>query len=104
MRGTTPTFIFHLKYKDGSPFDTALFVDGRVTFKQGTEIINEKKLSECNCLDDTITVTLTQEETLKFNASRAVKIQIKGKTQDGKIIPTVDRTVSCKDIFNEEVL
>ncbi len=103
-RGTTPPFKFRLRGRNGLTVDTASLKDGRITFRQGNVNVVDKKLSECTLLDDTISVQLSQKETLRFDASIDVRIQGKFLDMKGNIIPTKPRTVKCSDIFNEEIL
>lgn len=104
-RGTNPPYVFRLKRSNGLSFSVSDVSDIRVTFKQGDTTVVEKKFKDCIFSGNTVTVELTQEETLRFDHGKSVRIQIKLKNAaDGRIIPTKIKTVDCKEILNEEVL
>lgn len=104
-RGTNPSFTFRLKKKNGQTFSVSDVSDIRVTFKQGNTIVVEKKFKDCIFSGNTVSIELSQEETLRFDHGKSVRIQIKLKNAaDGRVIPTVIKTVDCKEILNEEVL
>ena len=79
-RGTTPLFEFTL------PFSTELLAEAYITFKQGSNVVVEKKMSECTCEGEKITVRLTQAETLEFNHGYKVDIQVRAKTIPGEAL------------------
>ena len=62
IRGTTPTHVFNVDI----PLDNIAVL--YVTYKQGKDIVLEKTLDdvEINAEEKTISVTLSQEDTLKF--------------------------------------
>lgn len=98
-RGTTPTITFTL------PFDTAgVIKDLRASFAQDNEIIIEKKIVDCTLDGNTVSVDLSQEDTLKLTHDKAVKIQVKILTIDGQVIASIPRSVPCGEILNTEVL
>ena len=107
-RGTTPIFKLTLKNKSGRIIKIdgleGGLSDGRVTFEQRDKIIVDKKLSECEFSNGSILVTLTQEETLKFDASSNVNVQCKFKDSSGVVVATKTKQFPCRDILNEEVL
>ena len=79
IRGTTPTLTFAI------PFDTSKITDGYVTFAQQKFVIIDKKVSDCELDGNIINLTLTQEETLKFQTESDVEIQITVKIDDRRI-------------------
>lgn len=97
-RGTTPKLTFTL------PFETYFIEDLVITFEQGGEAVLEKRMGECFLIDNSISVTLTQEETLLFSHEKAVKIQVKIKDTSRGVIASNIITKSCGEILNEEVL
>lgn len=98
-RGTTPRFRFTL------PFDIKSNVsDLRVTFEQNGVTVLEKRLEDCTCEGDTLLVWLTQEETLGFKAGTSVKVQLKALENDGNVISHEPKSISCKEILNEDIL
>ena len=58
IRGTTPTLEFTL------PFDTSLIAEMYITLTQNGTTTLEKTLSDCNCSGTSVSLTLTQEDTL----------------------------------------
>ena len=98
-RGTTP------RYKIKLPFDIKTVVsDLRVTFEQENVEVLTKKLEDCTVDRDILSVWLTQEETLSFNANILVKVQVKILEHDGNVVSHQPRLESCKEILNEEIL
>lgn len=87
IRGTTPTHKFVL------PFDVPEGAKVIVVYSQMDNIILEKKTSDCSIEKNIINVSLTDQETLKFNCNKAfhkdefklwpVEIQIGIETIDG---------------------
>lgn len=77
IRGTTPVLEFTL------PFSTSTLAEAYISFAQRKEIIFEKTLSDCTCDSDTLTLKLTQAETLSLKENRSTEIQIRAKTIDG---------------------
>lgn len=98
MIGTTPTHYFK------TDIDTSMIVKLKITYKQGDEIILTKKLEDCVLEGDTISTTLTQEETFKFDISKLVRIQLRGVTVSGEAIGTDPINVTAKECLDDEVL
>lgn len=103
-RGTNPTLTLKLTTKAGQAVDTSVLTDGFVTFQQNGRTVIEKRLSECTCGDNKIVVELTQKDTLRLNDSAVIRVQGKFKIQNGKIIPTQIKQLSCAEILNEVVI
>jgi len=103
-RGTTPTIKITIKDKSGKPFNVDGLADGRVTFEQFNRTVIEKKLSDCVLSDNTVSVTLTQKETLQLDASSDIKVQCKFSDSFGVVVATNIKQLHCHDILNEEVL
>jgi hypothetical protein len=78
IRGTTPTLTF------GLPFDTSIIDVGYVVVKQDKETIIEKPTSACDREGNTISVTLTQEETLGLVSGTYAEISVVVKTSGGE--------------------
>ena len=71
-RGTTPTITFTLPLL-GSTI-TAL----HLSFAQNGELVLEKGLADCLLADNTLQVTLTEQETLLFEAEKGmVEMQLR---------------------------
>ena len=98
-RGTTPTLIFTL------PFDCSNITKLNIAFAQDEKVILEKELDSCDLNGKTLSVTLTEEDTLLFDCKkRCVEIQLRigcGESRlASKIIKTsVDRILKdgCLD-------
>lgn len=88
QRATTPTHIFTI------PFDVSLLKEVRVTYQQKGKTVLKKTEEECNLNGNQISVTLTQEETTKFEVGSAF-IQLRVLMADG--------TVSASQIMNDVV-
>lgn len=98
IRGTTPTHIFEL------PFETGLLKDFRISYAQDNKILVEKSTKDCSLDGKKITVTLSQEDTLKFSHLKFVEVQLKVLTNDGAVLATPVQMVSIGAILNDEVL
>ena len=97
-QGSTPTHKFKTPY-------TREFVDSAVvTYAQNGEALFNKEGAEVTVEDNAILVELTQEETLKFDESRDVHIQIKVKSRNGKVIPSNIIYASVEEVLNREVM
>lgn len=89
QRATTPTHKFTL------PFDTSLLKEIRITYQQNGKNVLKKEEADCEMSGNEIRVTLTQEETLKFEASKIALIQLR--------VLLVDGTVSASQIMSDLV-
>lgn len=98
IRGTTPTHTFEI------PFDTALIADLRISYAQTDGEIVVKCKDDATLTGNTISVTLTQEDTLNFNCSKKVLVQIKIKTHKGDVMGSDVMCISVERCLNEEVL
>lgn len=79
-RGTTPTHTFTTDTDLTSA--TVLYI----TYQQGGKTVVEKTLDECTVTSESVTVVLTQAETLCFSDELPVKIQIRAGFEDGSRI------------------
>lgn len=79
-KGTTPTHIFNTNV------DLTEAVALYVTYKQGVRVVIEKELSDCEVTSESVTVKLTQADSLQLNEAQAVDIQIRAKFSDGTAI------------------
>ncbi len=98
IRGTTPTLEFTI------PFDTELLAEAYVTLAQNREVIIDKKLSDCECSGNVITVKLTQEDTLKLQCNCLAEVQIRARTIDGNAVASDIETVSPDRILKDGVI
>ena len=86
MRGTTPTHTFTL------PFDTGGIQALKVTYARDGEIVLTKEKANCVLEGDTVSVRLTQEETLLFDNRQLVQIQLRVLLENGDAL--------CSDIYH----
>lgn len=87
MQGTTPTHTWFV------PISADLVQKARVTYKQKDDIVLTKEGNDCTITDvgsnrASIACTLTQEDTLKLDPEKKVKIQLHLLTTDGKALIT----------------
>ena len=71
IRGTTPTLTFKL------PFDCSTIDIISISFAQYNKIVFEKYYYDCVIKGNEIIVTLTEDDTLKFNSDEHAEIQIR---------------------------
>lgn len=98
IRGTTPTHIFKI------PFSADVLKEIRILYSQNNTIVLEKKTDDCEIIDGSITVHLTQEETLKFLSDRDAYIQIRVLLKDGSSLASKVHRVSVGDVLSDEVI
>ena len=79
-RGTTPTNIFTSEL-DLSTADVVY-----ISYKQLGKVLVEKTKSDITFGDGTMSVTLTQEDTLKFSEDKEVYVQIRARFIDGRAV------------------
>lgn len=101
-RGTTATNIFKLPFHMELSDISAVYV----TYSQDSKVVVEKALDDISIsTDDNImlTVSLTQEDTLKFSSEK-VKIQIRLKTIAGTAMASNIITTYVDEILKEGVI
>jgi hypothetical protein len=98
IRGTTPTLEFQL------PMSVETIADAYVTFAQKGQVLIDKKLADCSCGTDTLTVQLTQEDTLKLEAGQVTELQIRVKTKDNNALASQIMKVSTDRILKDGVI
>lgn len=96
--GTTPTHIFRLS------IDTDTIQKLRITYRQNGMDVMTLKESDVEFTENSIKYTLSQEETLKFQAGAAVEVQLKVLTTQGAVIASPVITLGIDKILNTEVL
>lgn len=81
IRGSTPTHEFNI------PFDTSLIEKLEIVYAQNDKVVFQKNTEDCTLDGQTIYVTLSQEETIKFDCyKRSVQIQLRVKTTDERVV------------------
>lgn len=97
MIGTTPTKKFNL------PIDLSDIKNFSVTFSQDEEVIKKMK-SDCTVEGNSIIAHLTQEDTLKLQEKKTVKVQIKLLFKDGNVLKTKIKSLYSGEILDKEVI
>ena len=100
FRGTTPKFIFTLP--NSITIDDILNVE--LVFTQNDEIIIAKKLGDFTTSNNQLTITLTQEDTLKLKGNLPLYYQIKVLLNDESVITSDIITNMVYNSLSESVL
>ena len=98
IRGTTPIHIFEI------PFEVSLLEKIEITYSQKNKIVLQKHKEDVGLSGTEITLKLTQEETLKFNTTDNVLIQIRVKTTSGEVLANEIILASVSQVLSEEIL
>lgn len=98
IRGTTPTLEFTL------PFNVSVIARAWVTLSQRNNVVLNKEFEECNCVDDKLTVKLTQEETLLLDCNCNTEIQIRIRTHEDESLASDIITVRTHRILKDGVI
>jgi hypothetical protein len=96
--GSTPRHEFTL------PFDVSLIKQFKVTYRQNGKIILEKYLNDFEISTNTLSVTLTQEETFLFAEGVNVELQARVLTMGGDALPSDIRIITAEKCLDREVL
>ena len=98
-RATTPTHPFECDV------DLSIMAEIIITYSQRGIVVLEKRKKDCRIEGNTIFVKLTQEETLEFNPSYKVDIELTFKTLGGDVLKNEDPIiVTVKKSKNEDIL
>lgn len=103
-RGTTPIHTFKPKTKEGEAIDLTSAQVVYMTYKQGGEIIVEKTKGDMEITEDTITINLTQEDTLAFSTVGDVEIECRARYADQQAIASCIIKTSARKILKEGVI
>ena len=98
IRGTTPTHSFKC------PFDLSTISKLRIIYRQGDTNILIKTLEDCTLNGNEISCKLSQEETLKFDCRKMVKIQLRVVTLSGDALVSSTYELNPYDCFDDEVM
>ena len=76
----------------------------RITYWQGGKVLFNKELYDCAFSEGEVTVHLNQEETLMFDSSQVIKIQLKIRlvgdvVVKSNIIETITDEVLCCEVI-----
>lgn len=97
-KGTTPTHIFTI------PFDTAIVKEALVVYAQDDKEVFRKETYDCMMDGKHIGVKLTQDDTLRFNHSRNVQVQLQVLTTEGDSYVSDVWVIRANQCLNNEVL
>lgn len=97
-RGTTPTHIFKL------PFSTEYVSKVKVAYKQEDKVVLRKNTQDCKIKDNTVSVTLTRDESLLFNGRYLVKVQLEAELREGGNLVSVPFVLRVDELLCEEAL
>ena len=101
IRGTTPTITYNF------PFAVSGISKIRIYFLQGKDTILTKNETDCTKSGQSVSVTLTEEETYMFNAKKRVETKSRFLLSDGTVGGTkskfidVEETGGAKEILGE---
>ena len=98
LQGTTPTHTFNI------PFDTSIISRVRVIYAQNDNVILTKTERDCTFGDNTLSVTLTQEDTFLFDHKLPVEIQLRALTPSGSVLASVPKKVGVTKCLETEVI
>lgn len=98
IRGTTPTHTFRLS------IETSSIIEVRITYVQLGKTVIEKTEEDVRMGEKSISLTLTQEESLKFRAGSEVEVQLKVLTNVGTVLASPVISLNVDKILNTEVL
>jgi hypothetical protein len=96
-RGTTPTHTFRIKQTIPN------IKKAKVCYSQNEKLVLKKIIDGSLIVGCTITLNLTQEETLGFAANTPVEIELQILTKDGKAPRSDIIKVSCERCLDDEV-
>jgi hypothetical protein len=97
-RGTTPTHTFKI------PIHSSLVKSVMVIYAQNDKEVFHKDKWDCTMKGNEISVTLAQEETLKFDHRQNVQVQLRILTVDDVAMASLVSVISVKQCLNDEVL
>lgn len=100
QRGTTPVHSFTLPAELA---ETELAVVC-VTYRQGRKIALEKGTEDVTIADGTVSVSLTQDETLLFREGTNCLIQLRLRTQNGDALASDVISVCVRGVLKEGVI
>lgn len=96
--GTTPRHTFTF------PFDTSLIEELKITYAQNKKTVFEKYLADCDVEANSVSYTLTQQETFLFAEGVNVEVQARVLTTAGDALASDIRIVTADRCLDREVL
>lgn len=98
IKGTTPKHTFTI------PLETSELASIRIIYAQDDTQLFVKEMSDCVLEGKTISVTLTQAETLKFDDTKLAQIQLRVKTKSGEVLSSDVLVVYVGKCLDTEVM
>lgn len=98
IRGTTPTHIFTI------PLATDLISCVRIIYAQNDIVLFEKQTDDCKLGNQTISTSLTQEETLLFDCKYLVQIQLRLLLNDGSALASKVNYIELEKCLSDEII
>lgn len=96
--GTTPTHTFTI------PFDASLIKTVKIVYAQNDVVAFEKRTEDCELQGNTISTTLSQEDTFTLNHEYAVQIQLRVLTTMGQVLSSIVYETGVAQCLDSEVL
>lgn len=98
IRGTTPNHIFSL------PFGTEMIKTIEITYAQDGTVKLTKGNDGCTFDGNTVSVKLSQKETLMFIEGTCVDVQIRVLTMGGDVVASNIMRMHCDECLSDGVL
>lgn len=98
IKGTTPKHTFTI------PLETSELASIRIIYAQDDTQLFVKEMSDCVLEGKTISVTLTQAETLRFDDTKLAQIQLRVKTKSGEVLSSDVLVVYVGKCLDTEVM
>lgn len=96
--GTTPTHLFNL------PFKVDIIDKVRVVYSQNDDPVLVKTNEHCTLEDKQIEVTLSQEDTFKFDRKLPVEIQVRILTTTNAALASIPKSVGITKCLEHGVI
>ena len=96
--GATPRHTFTV------PFKTDLIKELKITYAQNKKTVLEKYLADCEVEENSVSYSLTQEETFLFDSNTMVEVQVRVLTMGGDAMTSNIHTIRAERCLDREVL
>lgn len=100
IRGTTPTITLKLP----TTVSVGTIEKATITIEQSGKCVVKKNAFSTSVGTNSVSVTLTQEESLSLSARNKALVQLKAKLNDGTVVSHLPMPMVVTDIQDEEVL
>ena len=98
IQGTTPTHKFNMQ------IDPAIIKSLSIAYSQHGDVVLKKELKDCTVSGNSVSVKLTQAETLAFNENANVQLQVRVLTNGGDALASRIMQVPIHMILDKVVL